>query len=40
MVDGKVTIALTEDQILNSNIIIRDAVGRIALPNYKSNNIE
>ncbi|MBK8698755.1 MAG: hypothetical protein IPN29_04150 [Saprospiraceae bacterium] len=31
VIDGKVTIALTEDQILNSNIIIRDAVGRIAL---------
>jgi hypothetical protein len=31
VVDGKVTIALTEDQILNSNIIVRDAVGRIAL---------
>ena len=28
VIDGKVTIALTEDQILNSNIIIRDAVGR------------
>ena len=31
VIDGKVTIALTEDQILNSNIIIRDAVGRLTL---------
>ncbi len=28
VVDGKVIIALTEDQIINSKIIIRDAVGR------------
>ncbi len=31
VIDGKVTIALKEDQILNSNIIIRDAVGRLTL---------
>ena len=29
VVDGKVIIALTEDQIINSKIIIRDAVGRM-----------
>ena len=31
VIDGNVSIALTEDQILNSNIIIRDAVGRLTL---------
>lgn len=35
VIDGKVTIALTDEQVLNSNIIIRDAVGRIA---YKISN--